>query len=193
MAVPSRSEVLDWSPSERASVARLLDEVADRPEMTGRLRRQRRLIIAVTGFGALLLVPWIVFLSFELSDRAAGGAWRVAWVGFDLALVAAFATTAWLVWQRRQLAITGLFICSTLLVVDAWFDVCLSWGTSEQVGALLTAAFGEIPLAVVMAATALTIMRRTMRMVLVLRGLPPRSARLRTQRFVMAPVSRPAP
>jgi hypothetical protein len=55
-------------------------------------------------------------------------------------------------------------------VTDAWFDVSLSWHTSEQVGALASAILVELPVAVLLTTAALTILRRTATTVAQLRG-----------------------
>ena len=54
---------------------------------------RRRLVLAVGGVGAMFLLPWLVFLSATLPATSSGGAWRTVWVGFDVALVAAFVAT----------------------------------------------------------------------------------------------------
>src|SRR4051794_26670674 len=74
--------------------------------------------------------------------------WRLAWTGFDGALVLTFAATAWTGWRNRQLVITALGVLGTLLLCDAWFDVTLSWGPGDQAASIVTAALAEVPFAV---------------------------------------------
>jgi len=38
-------------------------------------------------------------------------------------------------------------VTATLMVCDAWFDITLSWGSSESVLSVLTAVCGELPVA----------------------------------------------
>jgi hypothetical protein len=49
-------------------------------------------------------------------------------------------------------------------------DVCLSWHTREQTAAMISAAVFELPVATVLAAGAVTVIRRTSRTVAGLRG-----------------------
>ena len=151
MRIPERDDVHQWSGEERARVARLLDEMVDRPTVGRRPPRARFLVILVTCVGAALLVPWIAFLSVSLPQSHSVRAWNVAWVGFDIALAVSLGFTGWWVVQRRQLAIVGLVVAATLLVCDAWFDICLSWNTSDQAWAFVGAAI-ELPIAALMAA-----------------------------------------
>ena len=143
-SIPSRDDVRGWSPEQRAGVARLLAETIDQPPAAIRHRGRRRLVIAVGAVGTAFLLPWLVYLSITLPATSSGGAWRIVWVGFDAALVAAFIATVVTVWLRRQVALIALVVTSTLLVCDAWFDVCLSWGTNEHWGSVAT-AFVELP------------------------------------------------
>jgi hypothetical protein len=99
-------------------------------------------------------------LSATLPTTSSGGAWRTVWVGFDVALVAAFVATVLTVWLRRQVALIALVITSTLLSCDVWFDVCLSWGTAEHWGSL-AAALVELPVAILLATSAALLMRRS--------------------------------
>ena len=81
--------------------------------------------------------------------------WNIAWIGFDVALAAWSSGTGWLVVQRRQVAMLVSLLRRRFLLCDAWFDVCLSWNTSEQAWALATAALVELPAAVLLATSAL--------------------------------------
>ena len=185
MSVPEREAVQQWSPEERSKVARLLDEFVDRPTVH-RQPRQRLVVIIVTCAGAAVLIPWIGFLATSLPRSHSVRAWNVVWIGFDIALAASLGVTGWWVLQRRQVAMFGLLVAATLLVCDAWFDVCLAWNTSEQFAALLGAAV-EIPLAVLLAGSALRILRRSSGIVRQLRGQIDGADSVWQQRFVMLP------
>ncbi len=185
MDVPGREDVQHWSVEERARVARLLDELIDRPTLDQRRPpKQRRMIVLATCLGAALLVPWIAYLSVSLPRSHSVRAWNVLWIGFDIALALCLGLTGWLVLQRRQPAMLGLTVAATLLMCDAWFDVCLAWNTPEQTWALLSAAI-EVPLAVLMASGALRILRRTSAVVRQLRGNTDAPASIWKERFVM--------
>jgi hypothetical protein len=189
MRVPERDEVHQWSSEERAHVARLLDEMVDRPTPGRRPPRTRLLVVLVTCVGAALLVPWIAFLSVSLPQSHSVRAWNIAWVGFDIALAVSLGVTGWWVIQRRQLAIIGLAVAATLLVCDAWFDVCLSWNTSEQTWAFIGATI-ELPIAALMATSALRILQRSSVIVRQLRGQNDAQQSIWKQRFVMLPPDR---
>ncbi len=128
-------------------MARILDGLIDRPAEDRDLQRRRWIVLMITGGGSMLLFPWVVYLSDVLPTAEYGGAWSCAWVGFDVMLALTLAGTAWLVWGRRSLAVVGLTASSALLALDAWFDVCLSWGTSEQWAAIMTAVVINVPVA----------------------------------------------
>jgi len=170
-SLPTRDDVHGWSPQQRAGVARLLAESVDQPPAAGP-RGRRRAVLAVGGVGAVFLLPWLIYLSVTLPATSSGGAWRTVWVGFDAALAAAFVATVLAVWLRRQVALIALTITSTLLMCDAWFDVCLSWGTDEHWGSIATALV-ELPVAILLATSAARLMRRSFTVIAQLRGQDP--------------------
>lgn len=171
-SVPTRDDVRGWSAQQRATVARLLAESIDQSPATMRSPGRRRLVLTVGGVGALFLLPWLAFLSATLPATSSGGAWRTVWVGFDIALVAAFVATVLTVWLRRQIAVIALVITSTLLTCDVWFDICLSWGTTELWGSV-AAALVELPVAMLLATSAALLMRRSFTVIAQLRGQDP--------------------
>lgn len=114
----------------------------------------RRLVLLVTLGGSVVLVLWAMVLAATLPHSVDVGAWRLAWVGFDLALAAAFGVTGWLILTHRPTAVIGLAVTATMLATDAWFDVCLSFGSEGQRLALLLAALVELPAAAFLVWTA---------------------------------------
>ena len=147
---PTADEIQAWSPTEQDRVRRALDGLVARPTGAARRPRRRIVLLAVTAVGAMVLLPWIVVLSATLPMTTSVGAWRLAWVGFDVALTVGLALSAWSVWRRRQLALIALAVTATLVACDMWFDVCLSWGTDEQGVAVVTALVVELPLLVIL-------------------------------------------
>jgi hypothetical protein len=145
--ISSEADLAALSEDERSLLAHWLADAVARaaPARMARIRR-RVALVAMTG-AAVLLVPWVALLSSSLPTRHASHQWRLAWTGFDGALVLAFAATAWTGWRNRQLVITALVVLGTLLLCDAWFDVTLSWGTGEQAASIVTAALAEVPFA----------------------------------------------
>jgi hypothetical protein len=182
-----REDVERWSTEERARVARLLDEFVDRPSVN-RPPKLRFVVIALTFMGAAVLIPWIVYLSTSLPQTYSVRTWDVVWVGFDIALATCLAATGWWVLQRRQIAMFGLIVVAALLMCDAWFDVCLAWNTSGQTASLLSAAV-EVPLALVLAGSAVRILERTSRITRQLRGQTGEPDSVFQQRFVMLPAN----
>ena len=182
-SMPTRDDVRGWSAQQRASVAQMLAESIDQSPATMRSPGRRKLVLAVGGLGALFLLPWLAFLSATLPATASGGAWRTVWVGFDVALVAAFVATVLTVWLRRQVALLALVITSTLLTCDVWFDVCLSWGTAEHWGSIV-AAVVELPVAILLATSAARLMRRSFTVIAQLRGQDPKPVPLWKQPMI---------
>ena len=172
MAVPSAEEIANWSPAERAELARLLDAQIDRRHFHTRLSRRRSLVLALIGMGGALLLPWVGYLAVSLPDATRPEAWKAAWVGFDLALAVVLLATAWLGWHRRTLVMIGLTVAATLLLTDAWFDLTLSFRTDEWSSSVVS-AFIEVPFALLLILSAQSVMRRQMAVVAALRGAEP--------------------
>ncbi len=102
---------------------------------------------AATAAATAALVPWTVHLAATLPGRFKAHHWNTAWVGFDVALIAVLAVTAWAMWLRPRVLPAAAVVAATLLAADAWFDVVTSWGTSDQAVTIATAVFAELPLA----------------------------------------------
>jgi hypothetical protein len=96
---------------------------------------------------AVALLPWTVWLTFTLPSRHVTTDYDVAWVGFDVALVAAFAATSWCAVRGSEWLVPLAAATGTMLVCDAWFDITTSAGGTERLEALLEAVFVELPLA----------------------------------------------
>ena len=114
------------------------------PLQPGLLRRARLVALAVGGF----LLPWIVVLGAVLPASAQAQHWAVAWTGLDGAEAAAALVTAMLLYRGDRRASLPAAAGGTLLLLDAWFDVCTSAPGAEHAMALAEAACVEIPLAV---------------------------------------------
>lgn len=119
--------------------------------------RRRRLAVMITG--VVVLLPWTVYLGLTLPDRHVAENWSVTWVGFDTLLLVTFAATAVLGVLRRQLVALAAFASAILLLCDAWFDITTSTYGSEFWWAVGTAVVFEIPLAVLLAGSALKLIR----------------------------------
>ena len=86
---------------------------------------------------AVLLIPWIVYLGFELPERATSSHWDVAWVGFDAMEFIALALTGWLAYRRSTWVEVAATAAAVMLIVDAWFDVTTAnsgWNLVQAIG-----------------------------------------------------------
>jgi hypothetical protein len=118
----------------------------DTPETPDRIPLPRWIapILLVTALG---LGPWTLWLTYSLPSRHITHHYDLAWVGFDIALLCAFAFTGWCAIRNSQWLVPAAAMTGTMLVCDAWFDVVTSSSGGEQLEALLEACFAELPLA----------------------------------------------
>ncbi len=104
--------------------------------------------VAAVLFGlAILLVPWILYLTFTLPARHVTVHYDLAWVGFDVGLALTFAATAWAVVRGSHWLVPFAAVTATMLCCDAWFDVTTSRPGTELLEAIAQAAVAELPLA----------------------------------------------
>jgi hypothetical protein len=112
-----------------------------------RLRRSRRWLLFVLGAVAVGLLPWIGYLGATLPSKHLAHHWQIAWIGLDVAEVAALVAT-FVALLRNSPAVTVLAsIAGTLLICDAWFDVLTARPGSDMAWALAFAFLAELPLA----------------------------------------------
>jgi hypothetical protein len=157
---------------ERRELARVLAAIdLPHPLLDPTLRRRRRLGLLVTTTCCVALAAWIAFLLLTLPERYTSTDWQVVWVGLDIAELLGFAATAWAAWHQRQLVIFFMVITGTLLVCDAWFDLTLSYGSSDFTASVLSAVLVEFPLAFVLFAAARRLVRVTVQTVMQLSGI----------------------
>jgi hypothetical protein len=169
------AELRRMSSKERAKLMRTL-AVIDMPRLSSPGSTQRRkLFLLGTIACCVVLAVWIGVLAVTLPRYYRAGGWRGAWVGFDVAELAAFAATAWAAWRGRQVLIMCLTVLATLLLCDAWFDVTLNLRTSGFLVSLLSALLIEIPLAVIAILGARRLLRLTI-------------ARIRSREGLVGPV-----
>ena len=157
----SRSELEGWSHDERSELMRMLVELeVPANEPAAAPLRRRNLVRLVATVGAVVLVPWTIYLAATLPRLVLASRWRGAWVGFDVLLVIILSSTAWLGWKGRQMVVVGLVASSVLLVCDAWFDVMLTRGP-DHVWSVATAVLVELPVAALFAVAARAIFAGT--------------------------------
>jgi hypothetical protein len=122
------------------------------------LRRRVRLVALAVG-GVLL--PWMVVLGAVLPATAQAQHWALAWTGLDGAEAAAALLTAMLLSRGDRRASLSAGAGGTLLLIDAWFDVCTSAPGAEHAMALAEAGCAELPLAVAAWWVAIALTRQT--------------------------------
>jgi hypothetical protein len=149
--VINEADLREMSPAERRQLAHSLAALDYPHPLLGiYLGRGRKLGIGVSIISSAVLVGWIVVLILTLDRSFHAQHWKGAWVGFDIFLLLAFATTGWAFWRGRQIVIGCLIVTGTLLCCDAWFDVVLDSGTSQIWGSVASALLVELPLALLM-------------------------------------------
>ncbi|MGO9081268.1 MAG: hypothetical protein ACLQDY_19885 [Streptosporangiaceae bacterium] len=170
----SEEEIRNLSPAERLELTRVLARLAETDLDPGPVRsgRRRALMLAFIVVCCIVLAAWIGVLAVTLPRYYRSGGWRGAWVGFDVALLIAFAATGWAAWRRRQLLVICLIVLATLLCCDAWFDVVLDARTSGFWVSLATALIIELPLAALATAAARRLLRLNLNRIRLLEGLP---------------------
>ncbi|MBU6495222.1 MAG: hypothetical protein KGR42_02230 [Acidobacteria bacterium] len=124
--------------------------------------RRVRLLIALIVASVGVLVAWIPYLAYNLPVDYRTQGWVLAWVGYDVAMLAVLAVCAWALWRHRQVAIPAALVGATMLVIDAWFDMATARSGSDFITAVATAVFAELPLAAVLFYLARRFIRATM-------------------------------
>jgi hypothetical protein len=187
----AEDELRRMTPQERLRLKCALAAI-DEQDLAGRVRDKRRaILLAVIIVCCIGLAAWTGLLAATLPKYYRSGGWRGAWVGFDLALLAAFVATGWASWRRRQILIICLVVLATLLCCDAWFDVVLDAHTKGFQASLLSALLIELPLAALAILGARRLLRMTNAVMLRYRGLPGPVARLRKIPLVGVEPGRP--
>ncbi|MCX2710861.1 hypothetical protein [Mycolicibacterium sp. J2] len=156
--VLSDEQIAAMTPAQRRDLIRRLQRPVDDMRPAGLASLLRRTHLGLMAGGAFFMVPWIVYLSITLPPSYLVRNWTVTWVGFDTLLVGFMVATAVLAWLHRQMLVFFAFTTGILLVCDAWFDVMTS-DPGDRRAAVLTAVLGGLPLAAILIAGALSIVR----------------------------------
>ena len=167
----NHAQLASLSPAERRKLLRALVALEQQSSPTpGSSWKWDAVLVFIVG-SCIALAAWIGILAVTLPTYYHTGAWRGAWVGFDIGLLAAFAATGWAAWRRRQLLIVCLVVLATLLVCDAWFDVVLDVDSSSFLASLLSALLVELPLAVLAIFMARRLLRLTIGQIMRYEGI----------------------
>lgn len=143
-----------------ALIKRLACPVDDLDRPRWFLRRMREFRVVLMVGSVLVMVPWTINLALTLPRYYVAQNWDKTWVGFDVLLLVMLLATAVLGWLRRQMLVLTAFATGVLLICDAWFDV-MTAQDKDRTLSLVTALLVELPLAVVLIASSLQLMRLT--------------------------------
>jgi predicted branched-subunit amino acid permease len=95
------------------------------------------------------LVPWTLWLAYDLPGRHIAHHWDVAWAGFDAAMAALLLATAIAALRRSPWIQSTSVAAATMLACDAWFDIMTASRSLELAIAIATAFLVELPLAAI--------------------------------------------
>lgn len=85
-----------------------------------------RWLAGLIGVSAMVLLPWTAYLAGTLPPSISVRHWPLVWSGLDGTIAIGLAATALLAIRRdRRIALVAVST-ATLLLADAWFDVCTS-------------------------------------------------------------------
>jgi hypothetical protein len=109
---------------------------------------------------ATATIPWTVYLADTLPTRHVTHHWDVAWVGLDMAIIALLILNALFASRAARWLVLSASSTTSLLVADAWFDILSSRYGRQLYQALASAAFIEIPLAILTMVIAIRTLNR---------------------------------
>jgi hypothetical protein len=156
--VLSDAQISALSPAQRRELIERLERPVAEVRSRGFSAALRNAHFGLMAGGAIFMLPWIIYLGFTLPENYIVRDWPLTWLGFDSLLVLFMAATAVLTWLHRQLLVFPAFTTGILLICDAWFDITTA-GPSELRAAVLTAVLGSLPLALILIAGALSLVR----------------------------------
>lgn len=146
----SDEEIAHLSALQRRELIRRL-EAAEGPlvpatALGGHVRAAHLGLLILSGAA---LIPWTAYLAASLPVNYTAHNWVATWVGFDSILVVLLVTTVTLALMRRRLVMATAYAAAVLLACDAWFDV-MTAAPGDRLAPLATAAFVELPIAIVL-------------------------------------------
>src|ERR1700748_1934019 len=156
----SDAQIAAMAPAPRRDLIQRLERPLDEVFSPAVARRMRHTRLTLMVGGTIALIPWMIYLAFTLPDKYVAHNWPATWIGFDCVLVTSMIATAVLGWLRREVVILPGFTTGVLLICDAWFDI-MTAGPGQVWISVLTAALLNLPLAAIMIAGAMRIIRLT--------------------------------
>jgi hypothetical protein len=118
--------LLAFSPSRRYGAVghAAVSETGKALAGQARWRAALHWLTALVAVSAMVLLPWTAYLVLTLPASVSARHWPLAWAGLDGAMAVGLAATALLAIHRdRRIALVAVST-ATLLLADAWFDVC---------------------------------------------------------------------
>ena len=103
-------------------------------------------LFAVVGIG---LVPWTVWIAYDLPRRHIARHWDVAWAGFDVMMALLLLATAYAALRRSAWIQSTASATATMLCCDAWFDIVTAGRGADLAFSLASGILIELPLAVI--------------------------------------------
>jgi hypothetical protein len=95
----------------------------------------------------LAMIPWVFILACSLPPTMRAAHWPAAWAGLDAAEAIGLMTTGVAMIGRDSWLCLPAAVTSTLLVIDAWFDITTSAPGRAATAAIALAVFPELPMA----------------------------------------------
>ncbi|MDH6113785.1 hypothetical protein P3T36_005703 [Kitasatospora sp. MAP12-15] len=96
---------------------------------------------------AVAMIPWMLYLGLCLPSTVSARHWQLAWVGLDVAGLAALAGACWLAHRRDPRALPVAIMNATLVAAKIWFGMSTSPSGHTPNGPLLVEG-GQLALAV---------------------------------------------
>jgi len=138
------------SPADRMPTPAIMPTGHRQPPRPAKSWLGRGVLIA-----GLAMIPWVLILACSLPPTIRAAHWSTAWAGLDALEAAGLMTTGAALIGRCSWLCLPAAITSTLLVVDAWFDITTSAPGHAATVAIAMAAFPELPIAGLCAALAI--------------------------------------
>lgn len=117
-------------------------------------------VAALYGVLVLITIPWTVYIGLTLPSKNLSQHWDAAWVGLDIAIAIFLVLNAIFSYKESKWLVMSATATSTLLILDAWFDIITARHGRPLEASLASAIFVEIPLAILTFRVALRIVNR---------------------------------
>jgi ABC-type proline/glycine betaine transport system permease subunit len=140
----------DGTPATRRAQGR---PAAPAPRGDTARRATERWLARLLAAGGVLFAAWTGYLAVSLPERSVSWHYNLAWVGFDVLILAAVLATAWLSYRRSPQTAVTAGGTAALLVADAWFDITTSAPGRPLAVAIVLAVVVELPVAILMIRT----------------------------------------